>query len=1017
MKHALLLLALLATQARAQNQANTWYFGANAGIRFGGGNVTALTDGALSTLEGCSTVSSSTGDLLFYTDGVTVYDANHSVMPNGTGLLGDASSTQSAMIIKQPGSCERYFIFTIDDGLLLPPTFDGFRYTVVDMSLNGGLGDVVVAEKNILIRALARERMTAVKHANGTDYWIVIDDWTDNDIYSYLFTATGVSMVPVDSQVGPIHVPQQQFIPGQLKSSYQGDQLAIADALTSRFRLFAYNDATGIASNQIIIQSTTDPIVGITYGAEFSPDGDLLYGTVIEGAPALLQFDLSLPDGESIASQRTVLATHTVNSLTVVYHGVTYNNIAAYYGALQTGPDSMIYCAKFGDQSLGRIAQPNQLGSSCGYTNDAVPLDGQTCYYGLPTVATSYILPEAPDTTNVSICADASYELPDGSIVDSAGLYTFTVFDPLTCDSIDSVINLEVTPLLELALGNDTSICADQEITLNATVPDATYLWNTGATSATFSTSAAGTYSVTVSLNGCSASDTITVGSLAVAEIELGNDTIICAGEPLVLDASYPGATYLWQDGSTSPTIIAADGGTFSVEATLGGCITTDQMTVEITPLPTVDLGNDTSICAGQALLLDATYPGATYLWQDGSTTPTLNAATGGLYTVVVNPNGCTATDSVTLAVHPLPSVNLGNDTSLCVGQTIVLDATYPGASYLWNDGTTGANLVTGITGTYSVVVDLNGCTATDAVAIEVIDLSDVELGDDQRLCPGESATLAAQSVSASYLWNTGASTSTINVNAAGTYAVLVQNGTCSVADTVVVTYVTLPQPSLGNDRAACEGDTIPLSVEPGDASVLWSTGSNYPNLAATGSDTYVVLLSLEGCTATDTIQLDFLPTELEVDLGADTLLCPGEILILDATTEDATYQWSTRSIDAIETVSEPGTYWVTVTTACAEATDMIVIETGSCANVPNSFTPNGDGINDAFRVVIAGTQPREFEFTIFDRWGRVIFSSGTPDSSWDGEGTPIGVYPWKLRYRDLEVGGKEYFGHVTLLR
>ena len=182
-------------------EGNIWYFGQNAGLDFNSGAPVALTDGQLNTLEGCATISDQNGALLFYTDGMTVYDRNHGIMPNGTGLVGNNSSTQSSIIVGKPMSVDIYYIFTIDGttggGI-------GLHFSEVDMTLNGGLGDVN-SIKNVMLFPYGCEKVTAVKHQNGTDFWIVSRLENSNEYHSYLLSSSGVNTTPVVTNIGPVY--------------------------------------------------------------------------------------------------------------------------------------------------------------------------------------------------------------------------------------------------------------------------------------------------------------------------------------------------------------------------------------------------------------------------------------------------------------------------------------------------------------------------------------------------------------------------------------------------------------------------------------------------------------------------------------------------------------------------------------------------------------------------------------------------------------------------------------------
>ena len=183
MKKYIIVLLFIPLFVFAQNEGNIWYFGHGAGLDFNSGSPVPLNDGMLNTLEGCATISDDNGDLLFYTDGITVYDKLHNIMPNGTGLLGHYSSTQSAMIVKKPQASNIYYIFTVDT--YISSSGDSLCYSEVDMTLNGGLGGVTDV-KNVLLFQYAAEKVTAVPHCNGVDFWIVAPQHIDKLYYSYL---------------------------------------------------------------------------------------------------------------------------------------------------------------------------------------------------------------------------------------------------------------------------------------------------------------------------------------------------------------------------------------------------------------------------------------------------------------------------------------------------------------------------------------------------------------------------------------------------------------------------------------------------------------------------------------------------------------------------------------------------------------------------------------------------------------------------------------------------------------
>ena len=606
----------------------------------------------------------------------------------------------------------------------------------------------------------------------------------------------------------------------------------------------------------------------------------------------------------------------------------------------------------------------------------------------------------------------------------SSGTYSVTA-TLNGCSTTDDVAVTVLTPSV-LDLGPDISICAGNEVELDATLPGATYLWSTGETSPTVEVGSNGTYWVTVSQAACSISDTVVVTVNDPGTLDLGPDVVLCDGESIVLDASIPGANYLWEDGSTQATITVSLAGNYSVVATVDGCSVSDEVAVSVNPIPSIDLGDDVSLCPGLSATLNAATAGATYLWSDGSTASSLVVTVPGNYSVEVTVDGCSASDGLEVIGIVGPVVELGPDTTLCLGQSLVLDVTQESAEYLWEDGSTLPVRTITEAGDYRVEVVRNGCTADGDILVSIFDPSSVDLGPDQRLCPGESAMLTCPVTDAQLVWNTGATGGTIVVSTTGTYWVEAITTGCIARDSVVVTLVPLTPPDLGPDQVLCVGDTAQTEVEVGTATVLWSTGSTGPSISVTNTGTYGVTLELEGCTASDEVRFTFLPTTFEIYLGWDSTLCPGEELLLSAETPFAEYLWSTGSEDAAIVVNTVGTYTVQVSTACAVSSSTMTVVEGECApevNVPNAFTPNGDGINDVFQVVMSNA-PFELVVNIFDRWGELIYTSTDPDAFWDGtyDGTPAqdGVYVYTVRYRSIADAGvvsKQLTGHVTLLR
>ena len=253
-----------------QGETNNWFFGTNAGISFSGGAPVALPNGSLISGEGVASISSAAGNILMYTDGTTIYDRNDNIMPNGNGLFGGNSSSQSAIIIKRPNSNNIYYVFTVAQAALS----EGICYSTVNMTLNGGFGDIVAATKNTSLIGPTTEKLSAVKHCNGRDIWVIGHGYNNSTFHAWLVTPAGVNAVPVNSISGSDHGTS---VIGCLEVSPDGKRLALAVyeiGSTQYIEVFDFNNSTGVISNPRRFNYGDD-----CYGVEFSPNSELLYYT------------------------------------------------------------------------------------------------------------------------------------------------------------------------------------------------------------------------------------------------------------------------------------------------------------------------------------------------------------------------------------------------------------------------------------------------------------------------------------------------------------------------------------------------------------------------------------------------------------------------------------------------------------------------------------------------------------------------------------------------------------------
>jgi gliding motility-associated-like protein len=411
------ILFILAIPSFAQKEAAIWYFGNYAGLDFNSGSPVALTNGKLVTKEGCTTISDKDGNLLFYTDGSLVYNKNHQVMPNGSGLLGHNSSTQSAIIVPKPSNPYIYYIFTVDQPLPanaddnslndMDPPNNGLNYSQVDIRLNNGLGDIVSTEKNVPlvtynpndneeVKYKCSEKITAVQHGDGVSFWVITH--FINNFYAFKISTQGVNKNPVKTTT-TLTIPIGGYLAnaiGYLKASPNGKKVVIANNASRRTNengpkgnpirntgnvlLYDFDSSTGKTSNEITLLSNSNP-----YGVEFSSKTKKLYVTAN-------QFNA---DGETILESS--LIQYDLKSANIPISKTIVNTSPLIAGALQLAIDEKIYRAGYVTSDFKRnkisvINNPELDGTSCNYMPNAIDLKTGSVEQGLPPFITSLFL-------------------------------------------------------------------------------------------------------------------------------------------------------------------------------------------------------------------------------------------------------------------------------------------------------------------------------------------------------------------------------------------------------------------------------------------------------------------------------------------------------------------------------------------------------------------------------------------------------------------------------------------------
>jgi gliding motility-associated-like protein len=550
----LLLSLLLLPAARAQGPYARWDFGSQAALYFGPDSVQALSNSRIQSDEACATICDDQGNLLFYGNGEQLWNRQHQPLSNGQPLGGHIGAAQGCLIIGNPGQVGRYYVFTLD--AFENQLANRLRLAEVDMAGAGGLGEVVRKQVPVLPDTLLQrfgttqvvEEMTAVRHANGRDYWLVTHLYYSNAFVSVLISpnvAPGSRCVvsAVGRQVG-IRGFSNPYLPGgSMAASRDGRRLAYSQAVLGT-ELYDFDPATGRVSNPLPLQlpaSVARTNLGAYhYGAVFSADGGMLYTSLVfpdnnanflQPNVFVLQYALQPGGAGAAQSGQVVHASPEVARQVRMLRG------------LQRGPDGLIYVSVNDGRRLDVIRQPAVRGAGCQYTmNGRWLAPGRTAKMNLPALPNDVFYPAL--TLSAEPCRGLAqqlrvgggalgvlgdtllWQLGDGRVVQttqpvlahayaSPGAYTVTVqLLRRGRPQATATRRLDVTLPLSVYLGPDTSLCASPTLLLRAGAqPSGTvYVWQDGSDAPELTVTAPGTYWLELHTPaGCTVRDSVVV--------------------------------------------------------------------------------------------------------------------------------------------------------------------------------------------------------------------------------------------------------------------------------------------------------------------------------------------------------------------------------------------------------------------------------------------------------------------------------------------------------------------------
>ncbi|PRY36454.1 gliding motility-associated-like protein [Spirosoma oryzae] len=1019
---------------KKESQGVKWYFGQNAGLDFGGGGTPKpITDGNLSTIEGSSSIANTKGQLLFYTDGITIYGKDgkplRSLDPRDSAatatpirLGGNRRSTQSALIVPKPTcrGCEYlYYVYTTTE-------INGTKqlaYSIVDMRQEKGKGAVI--QKNIPINAPGQgtEQSASVKNERDSTFWVInrvfgtnqyqVRHLTKADNPSSATTITGgtsatatvngegyMKIGPADTaSVNGASRPMAVVVPGPPRNSVE---------------LFTFNDSTGaLTYNKTIDLGPAPPKA---YGVEFSPDGKSLYITMLadtnsdgsqKGLSYIVSYDLNQPDS-LLARSRTVIDSSSTRQ----------------YGSIQIGPDGRIYVAVKGSNTLGTIENPNGgLLDSLRFNPAGQSLGGKTSQLGLPNLVSNFNdQSSGPGFTYSDTCARQP-----------------TVFQGSpNCPKLKETYTWSF---------GDGSV----PVSTTALQPQRHTYQQPGQYKVSF-------HIVTQNSTGGICKDTIidrTITILATPEqMNLGPDTVICNRRGITLDLKVPATNYVWLvngavAGRQKTITFTQPGFYYAIGfASNGECYKSDTIRVQIRPVPSLNLGPDTLTC--YKLTIELTVPQQVwrnFRWNTGATTKTITTTAAGVYSVTATfpTDNAVCENSDTIRVSELPKIQLraaltGPRSCTSADGAIALTVTPAGSytyTYAWTrtDGAVlpgTAQLTNLVEGRYSVRVtdSVHTCRVDSAFQLKST-ANQLALTPTVRdaLCSiPNSGTISLNitgGTAVAYVWldqnnNLIASTPIFDKAAPGRYNVQVQdaNGCKANRDSIVVGLDSAGFARLAAAPPKCIGQAVSLSLVTGDLTgnvYQWSNGATSPtiNVSQPGSYSVTVTNTQTGCKGSSSVQVADRPAP-NFSFTQQAALCVGDQGRTQLVANGATglqFRWlgsdgrPLADTARILPVSQVGNYILRVTDplgCTASATASVINQCEPRVNVPDAFSPNNDGINDQFQVF--SNYITDYEMRVYNRWGEVIFVSTNPEQKWDGtyrgSDYPSMLYPYVLTYK-----------------
>lgn len=671
-----------------------------------------------------TSVSDDLGNLLLASDGKTIIDKDLNIMPSIKNVV-LKSSNDKVLAFKIPGS-SRYYIFYSSVNDFGSNASSTLRYAIVDLSLNGGAGDVISYDQ--IIADNVSQGFTLAEGSDKQDGWLITHKSETDSFYTYKISSSGLSNIPVISRANS-KLPGSEYIFRDLKTSHNGKIIAgisYKDFTTffasTRYytEVFYFDSNKGTLTSKVRTLRNYNDYFYSSQTLEFSPDDRLLYVGRMQrifglqpcgwGGGSVQQYNLCYNDSTdfTLYSMR-VASDHNFCSPTLSW------------GRIQLGADKKIYMPRSGFTISG-IVNPNRIGTSCNYLPDVYQLEKHnSAIISTPSfyhkemakaVGNNIIYKGGcyPEPLEFSITNDTiniiSWDFGDvsspgnfsnikipqhnfskpGLYTVKAGLYNST---NQLIETITELVEVKDPGRRLLAdYPRDTVFCEGGRLKLKLNVVNGIFHWsvnnqfgnNSIGVSDSYEITSSGTYHVQMRQNdcdGCIVKDSIKVTVLPSPYVNLGNDKVVCEGDSVQLSFYDDKADYLWSTGSTDKFIWVKEANTFwvSAEFNKNGCPQSDTIIITKVPGTKFSFPNDTTLCSGQTLLLNPGVPNANFIWQDNVFKQSHLVTKAGTYWArAFNSSGCVHSDTIKVSYIDASAISLGRDTSVCENGKLLLN-------------------------------------------------------------------------------------------------------------------------------------------------------------------------------------------------------------------------------------------------------------------------------------------------------------------------------------------------------